>query len=211
MGAHHYLPFRGLVGRSVRHVAVLGEHWLALVGWHAGAFKLKARDRWIGWLPEQQFRRLHLIANNARFLILRRGEPRFAGAGAEPSPALGRLPRNAWAPDFDRRDVRGSKPIHRGMLPGGELASAGANPRLCPQAWHARDLGPPRQTEGGSGLPAGPRRARAALPPRMPQSGEAKATRDRGPLIDCEACGSVFMVCPISAARAGGAIRWPPS
>ena len=52
------------------------------------------------------------------------------------------------------------------MLPGGELASAGANPRLCPQAWHARDLGPPRQTEGGSGLPAGPRRARAALPPR---------------------------------------------
>ena len=57
MGAHHYLPFRGLVGRSVRHVAVLGEHWLALVGWHAGAFKLRARDRWIGWLPEQQFRR----------------------------------------------------------------------------------------------------------------------------------------------------------
>ena len=70
MGAHHYLPFRGLVGRSVRHVAVLGEHWLALIGWHAGAFKLKARDGWIGWLPEQQFRRLHLIANNARFLIL---------------------------------------------------------------------------------------------------------------------------------------------
>ena len=27
---------------------------------------------------------------------MRRGEPRFAGAGAEPSPALGRLPRNAW-------------------------------------------------------------------------------------------------------------------
>ena len=70
MGAHHYLPFRGLVGRSVRHVAVLGEHWLALIGWHAGAFKLRSRDRWIGWLPEQQFRRLHLIANNARFLIL---------------------------------------------------------------------------------------------------------------------------------------------
>ena len=70
MGARHYLPFRGLVGRSVRHVAVPGEQWLALVGWHAGAFKLKARDRWIGWLPEQQFRRLHLIANNARFLIL---------------------------------------------------------------------------------------------------------------------------------------------
>lgn len=70
MAAHRYLPFRGLVGRSVRHVAVLGELWLALVGWYAGAFKLRARDCRIGWLPEQQFRRLHLIANNARFLVL---------------------------------------------------------------------------------------------------------------------------------------------
>ena len=70
MGAHHYLPFRTLVGRSMRHVAVLGERWLALVGWQAGAFKLRARDEWIGWLPEQQFRRLHLVANNSRFVIL---------------------------------------------------------------------------------------------------------------------------------------------
>ena len=70
MGAHHYLPFRTLVGRSMRHVAVLGERWLALVGWQAGAFKLRPRDEWIGWLPEQQFRRLHLIANNSRFVIL---------------------------------------------------------------------------------------------------------------------------------------------
>ena len=27
-------------------------------------------DDWIGWAPEQQFRRLHLVANNTRFLIL---------------------------------------------------------------------------------------------------------------------------------------------
>ena len=54
----------------MRHVAVPGELRLALVDWHAGAFKLGACDRWIGWLPEQHFRRLHLIANNARFLIL---------------------------------------------------------------------------------------------------------------------------------------------
>ena len=71
-------------GRSVRHVAVLGELWLALIGWHAGAFKRKARDGWIGWLPEQQFVRLHLIANNARFLIL----PGYAAANPA-SPVLG--------------------------------------------------------------------------------------------------------------------------
>jgi len=59
-----------LAGRRVRHAAIPDEHGLALAGWHAGAFKLKAGDRWIGWLAEQQFRRLYLIANNARFVIV---------------------------------------------------------------------------------------------------------------------------------------------
>ena len=36
----------------------------------ARAFKLAARDRWSGWSAEQQFARLHLIAHNARFVIL---------------------------------------------------------------------------------------------------------------------------------------------
>ena len=67
---HHYLRFHGVVGKGLRHVAVHGETWLALIGWQPGAFKLAARDRWIGWSAEQQFRRLHLIANNSRFVIL---------------------------------------------------------------------------------------------------------------------------------------------
>ena len=67
---HHYLRFHGVVGKGLRHVAVHGETWLALIGWQPGAFKLAARDRWIGWSAEQQFRRLHLTANNSRFVIL---------------------------------------------------------------------------------------------------------------------------------------------
>ena len=67
---HHYLRFHGVIGKGLRHVAVHGETWLALIGWQPGAFKLAARDRWIGWSAEQQFRRLHLIANNSRFVIL---------------------------------------------------------------------------------------------------------------------------------------------
>ena len=53
---HHYLPFQGLVGRGLRHVAELDGQWVALVGWQAGAFKLKARplDRMD---PREQFRR----------------------------------------------------------------------------------------------------------------------------------------------------------
>ena len=70
---HHYLPFHGVIGKGLRHVAVHGETWLALIGWQPGAFKLAARDRWIGWPAEQQFQRLHLIANNSRFVILTPG------------------------------------------------------------------------------------------------------------------------------------------
>ena len=55
--------------------------WLALIGWHAGAFKLKARDEWIGWLPEQH-RWLHLIANNTRFV----SPPADAPASLRPHP-----------------------------------------------------------------------------------------------------------------------------
>lgn len=73
MARHHYLPYRGLFGRSLRHVAVRGETWLALLGWQAGAFKVGVRDAWIGWSREQQFSRLHLVANNARFAVLDAG------------------------------------------------------------------------------------------------------------------------------------------
>ena len=67
---HHYLGFRSLVGRSLRYVAEFKGCWLALLGWHAAALKCKARDRWIGWSPIIRHQRLHLIANNSRFLIL---------------------------------------------------------------------------------------------------------------------------------------------
>lgn len=68
---HHYLGSTGLVGERLRHVAVDRRGaWLALIGWVSAAFKCQARDQWIGWLPTQQWRRLPLVANNARFVIL---------------------------------------------------------------------------------------------------------------------------------------------
>lgn len=68
---HHYLGTRGMVGEHLRQVAVdESGTWLALLGWTTAAFKCQARDRWIGWLPSQQWRRLPLVVNNARFLIL---------------------------------------------------------------------------------------------------------------------------------------------
>ena len=94
VAAHHYLPFHGVFGKGLRHVATLGSMWLALVGWQPGAFKLAARDRWIGWSAEQQFARLHLIAHNARFVKGRGGTdfwPGFAWLdeqGIEPGVCL---------------------------------------------------------------------------------------------------------------------------
>ena len=69
-----HLGFRGMFGGGIRHVAAGPDgEWLALLGWCAGAFKARARDAWIGWAPERQCRRLRLVANNRRFLVLPRG------------------------------------------------------------------------------------------------------------------------------------------
>jgi hypothetical protein len=70
MRAHHYLGFVALVGRSLRYVAEIDDHWLALLGWASPALKVASRDDWIGWSPTLQWQRLAFIANNSRFLIL---------------------------------------------------------------------------------------------------------------------------------------------
>jgi hypothetical protein len=67
---HHYLGLHSLVGETLRYVAVFQDQWLALLGWQAAALKCKDRDCFIGWAPIIQYQRLHLIANNSRFLIL---------------------------------------------------------------------------------------------------------------------------------------------
>jgi hypothetical protein len=70
MRQHHYLGFRGFVGESLRYVAEWQGQWVALLGWCAAALKCQVRDQWIGWPEVVQWRRLSLVANNARFLLL---------------------------------------------------------------------------------------------------------------------------------------------
>jgi hypothetical protein len=70
MAKHHYLSLKSLVGKSIRYVAELQGHWVALLGWSAAALKCRPRDLWIGWPEVIQWQHLHLIANNSRFLIL---------------------------------------------------------------------------------------------------------------------------------------------
>jgi hypothetical protein len=70
MRQHHYLGFEHIVGESLWYIASVGDEWAALLGWGSAALKCGVRDRWIGWEQALQFRRLHLVANNVRFLIL---------------------------------------------------------------------------------------------------------------------------------------------
>ena len=70
MGEEHYLGNARLVGEQVRYVAEYQGRWVGLLAWSAGAYGLKLREEWIGWNPAQKKRRLSLVANNSRFLIL---------------------------------------------------------------------------------------------------------------------------------------------
>ena len=70
MKAHHYLGALPKIGHTLWYVASYHNEWLALISFSAAAWKCAARDQWIGWSYRVQYDRLHLIANNSRFLIL---------------------------------------------------------------------------------------------------------------------------------------------
>jgi len=67
---YHYLKDAHLVGEHLRYVATYRGQWLGLAAWSAPALHLKARDQFIGWTEEQRRRRLPLLVNNARLLVL---------------------------------------------------------------------------------------------------------------------------------------------
>lgn len=67
---HHYLHNATLVGEHLRYAATYKGEWLALVTFSAASYHLRYRDQFIGWSPEQRRRRLPLVVNNSRFLVL---------------------------------------------------------------------------------------------------------------------------------------------
>lgn len=71
MQEHHYLGSLPKIGNTLWYVAITPQgEWLALLSFSAAALKYRARDQWIGWSFRHQYNRLHLVANNSRFLIL---------------------------------------------------------------------------------------------------------------------------------------------
>jgi hypothetical protein len=67
---YHYLGYTTLPGAQLRYFVTAADQPLALLGFGASAWQCAPRDRSIGWSHAQRTRNLHLIVNNARFLIL---------------------------------------------------------------------------------------------------------------------------------------------
>jgi hypothetical protein len=67
---YHYLGHQLLPGAQLRYFVRAAGEVIALLGFGASAWKTQPRDQFIGWTSEQRQRNLHLIVNNARFLIL---------------------------------------------------------------------------------------------------------------------------------------------
>lgn len=71
-----------MVGETMRYVATDSDgEWVSLVGFGSGALACRPRDRFVGWTPEVQFRRLRYVAANQRFCVLPAGRrPNSASA-----------------------------------------------------------------------------------------------------------------------------------
>jgi hypothetical protein len=70
---YHYMKYRVPVGANLRYLVRSGQREgvvLACLLWSSPAWKMAARDEWIGWNAEQRANQLQLIVNNSRFLVL---------------------------------------------------------------------------------------------------------------------------------------------
>lgn len=71
LAKHHYLGDVRPVGEQLFYAITDARgQWLGVLVFCAASRRLRARDQWIGWSEEQRRRRLPLLVNNCRFLLL---------------------------------------------------------------------------------------------------------------------------------------------
>jgi hypothetical protein len=66
----HYLGYTRLPGAQLRYLIRCDRGLLGALGFGAAAWKVAARDRWIGWGHVEREAHLGRVLNNARFLLL---------------------------------------------------------------------------------------------------------------------------------------------
>jgi hypothetical protein len=67
---YHYLGYRAPIGEHLFHAAFLEGELVAVLAWAAAAAHVPLRERYVGWDEQVRRHRLHLIANNVRFLVM---------------------------------------------------------------------------------------------------------------------------------------------
>ena len=66
---NHWLG-AGLVGETMRYIALVDGEWAALVGFGSSALCVRSREHLLCWSDSQRHRRLRYITNNQRFCVL---------------------------------------------------------------------------------------------------------------------------------------------
>jgi hypothetical protein len=70
IASYHYLGYVPLAGAQLRYLVEADCGLVAALSFGASAWKCAPRDAHIGWDAQTRQSRLHLVVNNARFLIL---------------------------------------------------------------------------------------------------------------------------------------------
>ena len=67
---YHYLGYGVPLGAHIKYFVNVGQVPIATLAFSGAAWRVEARDTWIGWSDAQRQRNLRLVVNNSRFLIL---------------------------------------------------------------------------------------------------------------------------------------------
>jgi len=70
VGTYHYLGYQQAQGGQVKYLALYRDRPVACLSFGPAAFRVAARDQFIGWSAPQRQARLPWVVNNDRFLIL---------------------------------------------------------------------------------------------------------------------------------------------
>jgi len=70
VGTYHYLGYQQAKGAQVKYLVRYRERPVACLSFGPAAFKVAARDQFIGWSVPQRQARLAWVVNNDRFLLL---------------------------------------------------------------------------------------------------------------------------------------------
>lgn len=98
VGRHHYLGHKMPFGASLRYLVRVAQPRPAVVGclqFSSPAWRMEARDRWIGWDDAVRRRNLQRVVQNSRFLLLPWVRVRNL-ATTVLSVAARRLPQDWW-------------------------------------------------------------------------------------------------------------------